>query len=79
VEKVKSITAGGSTNLSDGLAAGYRILENRQSEDASSRKIFLFSDGCANSGVTSKEGIKSIVEKYYENGVGTRFEQLWLF
>jgi Ca-activated chloride channel family protein len=32
--------------------------------------MFLFSDGCANAGITSHQGICELVSKFYEKGVG---------
>jgi len=57
----------GSTNLSDGINLGYILLKNSNMM----KKIFLFSDGCANSGITSHEELSKLVAQYHQESVGT--------
>jgi len=47
--KVKKIEAGGSTNIGGGLEKAYEILRQRSSV-ASTKRVFLFSDGMNNAG-----------------------------
>jgi len=56
--------------MSDGLTLGYNLLQQQKEKDCI-RKIFLFSDGCANSGISTKDGLCELVNKYYQAGVGT--------
>jgi len=65
---VNEIDAGNSTNLSGGLEVGFELLENVNS---ATRKIFLFSDGVANAGITSVSGVCDLVKSMYLRGVGT--------
>ncbi len=56
----------GSTNLSAGLIKGYKVI-NKDSE--LNKRIFLFSDGLANEGITSHQGILKIVKDVHANSV----------
>lgn len=65
---VNGIKAGGNTNLSGGIAAGAELFE-KYAHPGFSKRMFVLSDGLANVGVQSKEGIKKEVTKYEEQGV----------
>jgi len=58
-DDVRAITSGGSTNLYGGLKMGIDILSN-QPADGLMRRVFLFSDGLANAGTTSRDSIFSL-------------------
>jgi len=62
VSIVNDIQPNGSTNLSGGLIKGAEVLKEIDCEHFIKR-IFLFSDSIANIGVTSHEGIFSIVDR----------------
>lgn len=59
---VNGIKAGGNTNLSGGIAAGAELFE-KYAHPGFSKRMFVLSDGLANVGVQSKEGIKKEVTK----------------
>lgn len=62
-EAVDMLGAGGSTNLSDGLEAGYRLAAGAFREDATNR-VILLSDGLANTGETAWQAILDRVSEY---------------
>jgi ribosomal protein L12E/L44/L45/RPP1/RPP2/uncharacterized protein YegL len=65
-----SVCALGGTNLSEGTDLGFRLLKEQKASPEIQR-IFLFSDGCANSGITSYEGITQLIGGYHKSGVST--------
>jgi len=60
----------GGTNMSAGLNLGFRELKKSE-EYGTSKKIFLFSDGYANEGISKKDDLERIVSDYNEAGIGT--------
>jgi len=63
---VDKIDAGTSTNISGGLEKAVEVLQ--QSKGPVNKRIFLFSDGLANCGVSSNEGLFEIVENIQQGG-----------
>jgi len=61
LDKVKRIQAGGGTNISAGLSQARQVLHNEESPRI--RRIILLSDGQANEGITSPEGLSGIVDR----------------
>jgi Ca-activated chloride channel family protein len=78
---VEAIRTEGMTNLSGGLEEGGRLLAKYQKKGFSNR-MFLFSDGLANEGITKVDGITGIVTKLKDNnkikvdsfGIGDDFD-----
>jgi Ca-activated chloride channel family protein len=60
IEMVTAVQTEGMTNLSGGIETGSKLLDQHQ-QDGFSKRMFLFSDGHANKGTTSVEGITKIV------------------
>jgi len=67
-EKVHNILAKGGTNLSGGIYKGFQLLKKMQRKHAVQR-IFLFSDGRANCGISTTQGIFKIVDSFVAEGV----------
>jgi Ca-activated chloride channel family protein len=72
---VANITSGGSTNLEGGLKQGLQqvsqhtsVLEYRPQPNTINH-VLLLSDGLANVGVDSPEGLASLVKQYREEGL----------
>lgn len=63
---VNSIPASGGTNMSDGLQAALRLAVTNQSPRA--KKILLLSDGQANQGIISPQGLAGIVTQITQSG-----------
>lgn len=64
---VDTIPAEGSTNMSDGLQAAWRLIsDNRPSERL--KKVLLLSDGQANQGITDPQGLAAIVTQITQTG-----------
>jgi Ca-activated chloride channel family protein len=57
---VTDVRTKGMTNISGGIETGSKLLDQHQ-QDGFSKRMFLFSDGRANKGTTSVEGITKIV------------------
>lgn len=68
LESIESLTPGGSTNAEEGLKLGYEIADRQFSKGAINR-VILCSDGVANVGETSAEGILKQIEDYAERGI----------
>ena len=64
VNLVRQLKTGGATNLHAGLERGVELL--RDSPTGSVRRVFLFSDGCVNAGVTDHGEILAAVDRYHE-------------
>mmetsp|Transcript_10531 Transcript_10531/g.19099 ORF Transcript_10531/g.19099 Transcript_10531/m.19099 type:complete len:528 (-) Transcript_10531:193-1776(-) len=83
VQKVKSVTTGGTTNLCGGLDAGAdELLKGGTAEVVGSRRVCLFSDGLVNRGVTDHAAILEHVRTRLAKGVtfetfgiGTGFDE----
>eukprot|EP00756_Hemistasia_phaeocysticola_P023603 Hpha_TRINITY_DN15902_c0_g6::TRINITY_DN15902_c0_g6_i2::g.71153::m.71153/K07114/yfbK; Ca-activated chloride channel homolog len=85
-ERIRSIHANGSTNIASGLNLAYDTMaknaQKRKSEGASG-VIFLFSDGCDNSGSAAKGILGKLVEKrsseedvsVHSLGIGTHYDE----
>ncbi len=65
---VEGIQTGGSTNLSGGITAGAELFE-KYAHPGFSKRMFVLSDGLANVGIQSREGMKKAVKKYAEKGI----------
>ncbi|GAA4918319.1 Ca-activated chloride channel family protein [Stackebrandtia albiflava] len=65
---VDAIEIGGSTNLAEGLAAGYRVASDGYRADATNR-VILLSDGLANTGATEFEPILEQARQEAAEGV----------
>lgn len=90
-QKVASIHASGSTNLSGGMEEGFKqvgssrktLIRNNQESDNYVHRVLLMSDGLANKGVVEPEGITALVDKYFESdnvsistfGVGSDYNE----
>jgi len=71
---VNEVEAGGATFLSGGLLRGHEVIQqqNRKRDEASSfrtKRIFLFSDGQANHGISDPEQLATLVGNVFEDGV----------
>jgi Ca-activated chloride channel family protein len=66
--KLDKLEPAGNTNLQQGLQFGYDLANQGYREEASNR-IILASDGVANVGDTSPEGILASVEEYARSGI----------
>eukprot|EP01118_Nematostelium_gracile_P019967 TRINITY_DN949_c0_g1_i1.p1 TRINITY_DN949_c0_g1~~TRINITY_DN949_c0_g1_i1.p1 ORF type:complete len:689 (-),score=205.57 TRINITY_DN949_c0_g1_i1:570-2636(-) len=66
---VDRIQPAGCTNLVAGTKLAYQTLA--QDPPHLIKKIFLFSDGCVNSGITDPKTILAEIASYYHDGVGT--------
>jgi len=67
LSKVAEVKDAGSTNLYDGLELGGKLLD-RNKEPGTIRRVFIFSDGLANVGRTSKEQIFSLASSIQLQG-----------
>ncbi len=67
-ETFAGLSAGGGTNLYDGLSTALRIAADHQSPAIQNRVIFL-SDGQATAGLTSPSKIRSLAESYARLGI----------
>eukprot|EP00795_Rhopilema_esculentum_P005872 gene5872-11198_t len=57
LEKIRNISSGNSTNLSGGLLKGLEQMAERQKDKNELASVLLFTDGLANHGITSAQGI----------------------
>lgn len=78
--RIDGIRSGGTTNLCGGLQRAASLLGSRvdfdskvsvQPLDSGVRRIFLFSDGCVNAGVTDSHEIRRRVATWAEEGITT--------
>lgn len=68
IRRIDRLHPGGSTNLGEGLLAGYR--EIRRSGQANGvKRVILLSDGMANRGITSSGELSDIASGSYEEGI----------
>ena len=65
---IDSLSAGGSTNADSGLTLGYRMAVEHLDEDRTTR-VILLSDGVANVGRTSPEGILGRISEGVSEGI----------
>jgi Ca-activated chloride channel family protein len=72
--KVASIHASGSTNLSGGMVEGFnQVGSSRKNLSGTGvgqnyvHRVLLMSDGLANKGVTEPDGITALVDQYFES------------
>jgi len=80
--KINEIKATNSTNLSGGLEKGVELLKNHK-RDGYQARVFLFSDGLANAGITEKPKIFELVQKFLREdhvkidsfGLGSDFDE----
>ncbi|WP_274365678.1 YfbK domain-containing protein [Paenibacillus thermotolerans] len=68
LDAIESLSPRGSTNAEDGLILGYDMADRQFSKHAVNR-VILCSDGVANVGETSPEGILKKIEDYAEQGI----------
>eukprot|EP00591_Stephanopyxis_turris_P000546 CAMPEP_0195507294 /NCGR_PEP_ID=MMETSP0794_2-20130614/763_1 /TAXON_ID=515487 /ORGANISM="Stephanopyxis turris, Strain CCMP 815" /LENGTH=528 /DNA_ID=CAMNT_0040633927 /DNA_START=47 /DNA_END=1633 /DNA_ORIENTATION=+ len=66
LQKIKSLAGRGSTNLSGGLSLAMHEMNIIDKPNAV-RSIFLLTDGMANTGIISTEGLISMVQNFNEN------------
>ncbi|KAK2945446.1 putative Ca-activated chloride channel family protein [Blattamonas nauphoetae] len=64
---INTLQPGSCTNLSGGLQAGIEML--RAHPSTGTRRVFLLSDGQANEGDTSVEGVNGISSRYRSEGI----------
>lgn len=67
--ELRLVSAGGQTNLHDGLATAFRVAEAHQEAGAQTR-VLLLSDGVANVGIESRERITALAAAYARRGIG---------
>lgn len=67
-ERVNSIQTAGSTNLIDGIVAGYQVAARHYQPDRFNR-VILISDGAANVGEDDAKAILSKVDEYRRQGI----------
>ncbi|MDR1543605.1 MAG: von Willebrand factor type A domain-containing protein [Prevotellaceae bacterium] len=67
-EALDKLTAGGSTAGGAGIQLAYKIAENNFIKDGNNR-IILCTDGDFNVGVSSNEGLESLIEKERKSGI----------
>jgi len=65
---IDALRTGGSTNLEGGLALGYELI-GRARVGAGINRVVLCSDGIANTGATTAEGILERVSQHAERGI----------
>lgn len=68
INRIYSLHPRGSTNLGDGLLAGYREISSRMRANTVNR-VILLSDGLANHGITSLRELSGITAGNYEEGI----------
>jgi Ca-activated chloride channel family protein len=68
-QRIESIEAGGTTNLSGGMIEGAQHVRKGK-EDGMINRVILLSDGHANEGVTDREKLFAIAKEYRSSGVG---------
>jgi Ca-activated chloride channel homolog len=71
IQKIKQITSRGTTNLAGGLLEGQKILAEVEKNQDESLRVFLFSDGLANEGITDKKEIFQLTSKMHQQGINT--------
>ncbi|KAK2954800.1 putative von Willebrand factor type A domain protein [Blattamonas nauphoetae] len=67
IKKINTIRPGSCTNLSGGLQAGIELLNTSAAEGT--KRIFLLSDGQANEGIQTNEGVAAIAGRYRSVGI----------
>ncbi|OBR63960.1 hypothetical protein A7K91_11230 [Paenibacillus oryzae] len=68
-QRIDTIEAGGTTNLSGGLIEGAQHVRKNKAEGMVYR-VILLSDGHANEGITDREKLFAITKEYRSSGVG---------
>jgi Ca-activated chloride channel homolog len=68
LDAVTSLRAGGSTSVAAGVSHGYRMASERGRESAQ-RRVILFSDGVANTGVTAADAVFDDVARAHGKGI----------
>lgn len=70
-QQVRQVITGGSTNISDALVRGAELLLNnsRDAPPQTIKRIFLFSDGQANAGISTAEGLSQLAAQYAQQGI----------
>ena len=79
LDRVSSIEVGGLTNLYSGLSSGIKVSQNSNNV-IKNKRIFLFSDGLVNRGITDHEKIQELVRSSEiltsSFGVGTDYDSV---
>lgn len=72
-ERIRSIRAGSSTNLSGGWLQALRIIEDGASADepAAVRRVILLTDGMANAGIVNPTQLRRIARDHFERKIST--------
>lgn len=68
-DAVFSLTAGGGTNIYDGLFTAFQLAEAQRAPDRQIR-VVLLSDGVATAGLTDGERLRSLAAAYAKRGIG---------
>ena len=68
LEAIEALSAGGSTHGSAGIEDAYDLAEKHLERDGINR-VILATDGDFNVGVTSRDGLLSLIEKKRETGI----------
>ncbi len=67
-EAINSLVSNGSTNAEAGLNVGYRMASKHLAKAAINR-VILCTDGVANNGETSSQGLLTQIERYRKQGI----------
>ncbi|KAI6650539.1 hypothetical protein LOD99_7590 [Oopsacas minuta] len=67
--KIDSVQTGGSTNLCGGLLKGMQMVIERAGDKADVASVLLLTDGHANAGISSQEGILRAMKTPYDMGM----------
>ncbi len=70
-QKIGSIKAEGGTNISAGLDWGYAQAKRKSGNQSNVSIVMLLSDGHANAGDTSQEGLSKRTEDAFQSGIQT--------
>jgi len=82
ISMVSRITTNGGTNLHSGLKKGYEILSTKDKKIERNKRVFIFSDGLLNVGVTDPQIVFDMVKNQYQKnsiitssfGIGADFD-----
>ena len=69
VQRIRRIEPDATTNIADGLATSRTLLTDTALPKTTPRKIVLLSDGLANVGVSDADGLASIADGIFANGI----------
>ncbi|MBW7857265.1 MAG: anti-sigma factor antagonist [Leptonema sp. (in: Bacteria)] len=70
IERIRSIRAGSSTNLSGGWLQALRMVEEAPVGNAF-RRVILLTDGMANAGIVNPDDLSKIAKDHFQRGIST--------